>query len=120
LINLIFKFVADSLSFLANKTGLTYNEINIILYYFIIPFSWLFLLDIILDIHYLKVSFVVFTSGFIVGCRDFKSFSDRLFDKSVTFLNYFNKSGSNYILSSVFICILVPILIYMILFVLIL
>jgi hypothetical protein len=117
---IIFKIVANSLSFIGHKTGLTYNEINIIVYYFGIPFSWLCLLDIIFNFHYFKIAFVIFTLGFIVGCRNFKTYSDWLFDKSVSFLNYFNKYGSNYVTSSVWICVSLPIIIYAILIFLIL
>ena len=111
----IFKIVADSLSFISRKTGLTYNEINIIVYYFIIPFSWLVLLDIIFHFHYFKIAFGVFTFGFFVGCKNFRTYSDWLFDKSVAFLNYFNKYGSNYVKSSVWICVSLPIVIIIIL-----
>lgn len=92
---IIFKIVANSLSFIGHKAGLTYNEINIIVYYFGIPFSWLCLLDIIFNFHYFKIGFAIFTLGFIVGCRNFKTYSDWLFDNSVSFLNYFNRYGSN-------------------------
>ena len=113
--SLIFKIVAKSLSCLGRKTGLTYNEINIIVYYFIIPFSWLLILDIIFDFHYLKCSFAIFCIGVIVGCRNFRTYSDWLFYKSVTFLNYFNRFGSNYVTSSVCICVLFPTIIYTVL-----
>ena len=110
-----FRAVANILLFIAKKTKLTYNEINIIVYYFIIPFSWLFLLDIIFDFHYLKCSFVVFCLGFIVGCRNFREYSDWLFEKSVSFLNFFNRFGSNYATTSVWICVSLPIVIYIVL-----
>lgn len=109
---IIFKIVADSLYFIANKTGLTYNEVNIIVYYFIIPFTWLCLLDAIFHVHYFKIAFAIFTSGFIVGCKNFVTYSDWLFEKSVSFLNFFNKYGSNYTASSVWICVSLPIVIY--------
>jgi len=117
---LIFNIVAKTLLFIGRKTGRTYNEINIIAYYFIIPFTWLILLDIIFEFHYLKYSFVIFCFGFFIGCNNFRTFSDWLFQKSVKFLMYFNKVGSNYIISSVLICVLIPIIIYTILFILIL
>jgi hypothetical protein len=112
MIKKIFKIVANSLLFIGRKTGLTYNEINIIVYYFGIPFSWLCLLDLLFNFHYFKITFAIFTLGFIVGCRDFKTYSDLLFKKSVSFLNYFNKFGSNYVASSVWICVSLPIAIY--------
>jgi hypothetical protein len=113
--NFIFKIVANSLSYIAGKTGLTYTQINIIVYYFGIPFTWLCLLDIIFTFNYFKIAFAIFTIGFTVGCRNFKTDSDWLFDKSVLFLNYFNKYGSNYVSSSVWICVSLPIVIYAIL-----
>jgi hypothetical protein len=118
--NLVFKIVAHFLFFIAKRTGLTYNEINIIVYYFIIPFSWLCLLDVILNSHYLKIGFLIFTLGFLFGCRDFRAYSDWLFKKSVLFLNYYNKYGSNYIKSSVWICVSLPLVIYIVLIFLVL
>ena len=112
MLTLIFNFVARSLYKIASKTGLTYNQINIIVYYFIIPFTWMCLLDIILSMHYFKMSFAIFIFGFSVGCRNFRTYSDWLFNKSVVFLNYFNRFGSNYVASSVWICVAVPIIIY--------
>jgi hypothetical protein len=112
---IIFKIVAEGLAFIGEKTSLTYNEINIIVYYFIIPFSWLALLDVIFGFHYFKLAFAIFTLGFFLGCRNFRTYSDWLFDRSVSFLNYFNRFGSNYIASSVWICVAVPIAIYAIL-----
>lgn len=112
---IVFKIVAESLALIGEKTGFTYNEINIIVYYFCIPFSWLALLDVIFHFHCFKVAFAIYSLGFIVGCRNFKSHSDWLFDRSVSFLNYFNRYGSNYIASSVWICVAVPIAIYAIL-----
>ncbi len=112
---IIFKIVAEGLALIGEKTGLTYNEINIIVYYCCIPFSWLALLDVIFGFHYFKLAFAIFTLGFILGCRNFRTYSDWLFDRSVSFLNYFNKYGSNYVASSVWICVAVPIAIYVIL-----
>jgi hypothetical protein len=108
----IFKIVANFLSYMGQITGRTYNEMNIIVYYFIIPFTWMWLLDIIFDFHYLKIAFGVFTIGFAAGCRDFRTYSDWLFNKSYVFLNYFNRYGSNYIASSVWICVSIPIVVY--------
>ena len=115
--NSIFNLVADGLLYIGRKTRLTYNEINIIVYFFIIPFSWLILLDIIFHFHVLKIAFLFYCLGFRMGCRNFKEQSDWLFDKSVSFLCYFDKFGSNYTKSSVLICVSVPILIYVALFV---
>ena len=116
----IFKIVADTLLSIAKKTGLTYNEVNVILYYFVIPFSWFIMLDILFGFHYLTISSIIFTIGFVAGCRNFRAYSDWLFERSVAFLNYFNKYGSNYVKSSVWICLSLPVLIYAVLIFLIL
>ena len=47
MMNSIFRIVANLLLHIGHITGLTYDEINIIVYYFLIPLSWLVLLDII-------------------------------------------------------------------------
>lgn len=112
MITIIFKIVATLFSILARICKRSYNEINIIVYYFVIPFSWLWMLDSYFKFHFLKLTFMVFTIGFSVGCRDFKTYSDCLFQKSVVFLKYFNRIGSNYHFSSVLICVVIPILIY--------
>lgn len=116
----IFRIVADGLIQISRLTGFTYNEINILVYYFLIPFSWCFLLDLILKVHYCKIAFALCCLGFFIGCRDFRAYSDWLFDKSVSFLQYFNRYGSNYVASSVWICVSLPILVYAILFYMIL
>jgi hypothetical protein len=108
----IFQIVRDFLIYISRFTGLTYNEINIIVYFFLIPFSWFILIDVIYEFHYFKLTFMVICLVFYFSCRDFESISNRLFDKSVSFLNYFNNYGSNYIASSVWICVFLPIMIY--------
>ena len=111
----VFQLTANSLVWLAKKTGRTYNEINVLIYYGLIPLSYCVLLDLLWGVHYLKLVFLSFCVGIVIGTPDFKSFSDRLFKRSVQFLNYFNRFGSNYELSSVLICLLIPLLLYMLL-----
>jgi len=115
MINSIFTIVASFLYKLSSLTGFTYNQINILVYYFIVPFSWCILLDIIYEFHLLKFGFILLSLGFWIGCRNFKSYSDWAFKKSVQFLNYFNRFGSNYYKSSVWVCVSLPILVYIVL-----
>ncbi|MBU3677913.1 MAG: hypothetical protein FGM54_12140 [Chitinophagaceae bacterium] len=112
MISTIFGLVANALHFIACKTGLTYNEINIIVYYFLIPFSWLCLVDAILAFQWFKLGGLLLGFVFSLWCRNFSQFSDDLFENSVRFLNYFNRFGSNYFASSVWICVALPLLIY--------
>ena len=111
----VFQWVALSLHRSAQIIGISYNEINVIVYYFFIPLSWLVVLDHILEFHYLKASFLLVCFGFVLGCRDFRSYSNWLFNKSVIFLNAFNGIGSNYVKSSVWVCAIGPMFIYPIL-----
>lgn len=41
-----FSLVANSLSVIGRRTGLTYNEVNILVYYLLIPLSWCAMVDI--------------------------------------------------------------------------
>jgi hypothetical protein len=119
MINLIFKFVANQLHGLARKLNLTYNQINVIVYFFIVPLTWAVLIDVYFDSYFCTLLLITFVVGFRVGCTNFKLYSDGLFLKSVHFLNYFNRFGSNYYKTSVWICVVVPMLIYFCLFYLI-
>jgi hypothetical protein len=109
----IFALVAGLEMGIAKLTGSTYNEINIIVYYFILPLSWLLMIDYLTKLPLLSPIYIV--SCIIYLWKDNISFKDRCdwaFSKSVDFLLWFKSIGWNYIVSSVIICVMVPILIY--------
>ena len=114
MITKIFSFVANTLHWIASVSGLTYNEVNIILYYFIIPLTWTIMLD-----RYVgkPISTITFITAWgillIVKGHEFRAWCDLAFDRSVDFLMFFNCLGGNYRLNSVIICVIIPILIYM-------
>jgi hypothetical protein len=108
----IFRIVAGALWLMGRVTGRTYNEMNIIVYYFLIPYSWLLMLDAILGFHYCAIVGGVFYFLFWIAIKNFRLFCDDLFKLSEMFLNSFNKFGSNYVASSVWICVAVPLVIY--------
>lgn len=112
MLKLIFRIVAVTLWWIGRLTGLTYNEINVIVYYFVIPYSWLLMLDAIFRFHYCAIIGGVFYFLFWLAIKNFRSFCDDVFDLSERFLNSFNKYGSNYTASSVWICVALPIVIY--------
>ncbi len=120
MVNKIFASVANVLKRVSKGTGLSYNELNVVVYYFIIPLTWCFLLDKIFGQHYLTMAGLMFGLGVFVGCENFRMFSDDLFYKSVRFLNRFNSFGSNYIVTSVWICVVIPLFIYVLLFTIVL
>lgn len=116
LIRRVFGWVANLLIQIARFSGLTYNEINIICYYFLIPLSWTILFDIFVGQPYTTILLSLIWVGVIVFKRKvFREWCDWLFRRSVDFLLWFNRWGGNYTLNSVVICVLFPIIIYAVL-----
>lgn len=105
----IFWCVAKTLQNIANTIHLTYNEINIIVYYMIIPLTWCVMLDIIT--HTLLLT-PLFTLGWIISLslkrKNFKEWCDKVFIKSQQFIRFFGE----YVKFSVIICVIIPIIIY--------
>lgn len=117
----IFAIVANSLFSIGRKTGLTYNEVNILVYYLLIPLSWTIMLDCWLGIPVATGMLLCIWTGIFIATRHtFRLWCDRAFMDSVDFLNLFNRWGSNYVLSSVIICVVIPIIIYALLIMLLL
>lgn len=113
MVNSIFNIVANSLVWTGKKTGLTYNEVNILVYYLLIPLTWTVMLDCLLRLPLTTALLLCIWTGIFIATRHtFRSWCDRAFMRSVDFLNWFNRFGNNYYLSSVIICVLVPIAIY--------
>lgn len=109
----IFAVVAGIEHVIAKLTGLTYNEVNIIVYYLLIPLSWMLMIDYITMLLFLTPLFIIAWGIFLwKDPMKFRNRCDWVFDKSVDFLLYFKKIGWNYIVSSVIICVVVPALIY--------
>ena len=109
----IFAIVAGAEQLIARMTGATYNEVNIIVYYLVIPLSWTLMLDYITRMPFLTP---LLTSAWIVFIwkdkMKFRNRGDWAFRISVVFLLWFKKIGWNYVISSVIICVVIPILVY--------
>lgn len=113
MIQLIFSLVARTLYNIAQVTHITYNEINVIVYYLLIPLSWTVMVDCWIDMPITSAIFICVWLGiFIATYRYFKEWCDWVFKDSVDFLNYFNRWGGNYVLNSVIICVIIPIIVY--------
>ena len=109
----IFALVAGAEHIIAKLTGSTYNEVNIVVYYLIIPLSWTVMVDYITMMPFLTPMYIIAWIVFL--WKDPMKFRDRCdwaFMKSVDFLLWFKKIGWNYIVSSVIICVVVPVLVY--------
>ncbi|WP_442265741.1 hypothetical protein ACSIGC_15785 [Tenacibaculum sp. ZS6-P6] len=109
--NEIFQWVYELLKWMAKVTGFSYNEINIIVYYIIIPSLFLYLLSRIIKNYTVVLGFIAFVIVTLFFIKDFKLFSDNLFKQSVNFLNWFEIIGLNYTQASVVICVFIPFLI---------
>ena len=107
-IQFIFLIVAKSLYRIAELTKLSYNQINILVYFFVVPFIYLAILDHHFDFNYLKAAAVFTFLGFFIGCRDFANYSDWLFDQSVKFLQFFKRYGMSYESASIWFCVVLP------------
>ena len=114
--NKIFIVVRDILVWLANISGFSYMAVNIIVYYFVIPFIYFIILDQILGAHYFKISFLIIISVTLLRISDFELFSDWLFRKSADFLRSFSSIGMNYTVASVVICVFIPLAMFLVLF----
>lgn len=106
--NPVFNAVALTLNWIATATGFTYNEINIIIYYIILPFIYVALIDRIMHKHILKVAYVLAWIAVLCLVRDFAAFCDALFNRSVDFLRLFSHVGLDYVSASVVICVILP------------
>jgi hypothetical protein len=111
----LFLIVAKSLYRIAELTKLTYNQINVLVYFFVVPFLFLTILDYQFDFHFLKAAAAFTTFGFFIGCRDFAAYSDWLFQQSVKFLQFFKRYGMSYESTSILFCVALPILILLVL-----
>lgn len=116
MMNATFQIVYLLLKWMAQITGFTYNEVNIIAYYIVLPFAYVILADRILKTHVLKILYVVGVTVCLILITDFTRFSDWLFQRSVDFLLSFQVFGWNYIVSSVLICVVFPAVVFIVMF----
>jgi len=104
----IFYIVYQALEWISSLTGLSYEEVNIVVYYILAPLIFFALIDKILGKPIFLSAFSIFLLVAATQIRDFSLFSDHLFDWSVRFLLGFSRMGLNYDRASVVICVLLP------------
>lgn len=115
----IFGIVAASLRLMAKALHMTYNEINIIVYYLIIPLSWCIMLDYIMGLPITTPIWILLWVYIFWSKRKFfRQWCDVAFKLSVDFLLKFQRIGWNYWVASVIIGVVVPIIIYAVLIIL--
>ena len=115
----VFGIVAAGLNLIAKALHMTYNEINIIVYYLIIPLSWCVMIDYIIGLPITTPIWILLWIYIIWSKRKFfKDWCDAAFKLSVDFLLKFKRIGWNYWKASVIICVVVPLIIYAVLIIL--
>ncbi len=111
MVNLIFTAVKDFLEWVAKKTHRTYNEINIIVYYFIIPLTWTLMIDYVFSLPLIiSIAYSLLCISVALSRKNFRKFCDWLFNKSVNFIEHFG----DYHLFSVLLCVVLPLVIYIV------
>ena len=112
----IFGTTALGLNLLAKLTGKTYREINIIVYYLIIPLSWCIMLDYIIGLPITTPIWILLWVYIFWSKRKFfRQWCDVAFQLSVDFLLKFQRIGWNYWVASVIIGVVVPLIFYVVL-----
>ncbi|WP_024480443.1 hypothetical protein [Cellulophaga baltica] len=104
----IFQVVYKTLKWISEISGLTYHEVNIIVYYMVVPTLFIFLISKILKSKSLHIGFIIFLLFVVFVISDFEKFATALFEGSVNFLNSFSQVGLNYVQASVVICVIIP------------
>lgn len=111
----IFGIIALGLLLGGRKVGRTYNEMNVIVYFGFIPFTWVTMVDYLVDWHWFKIGFTICCLLIWWQTPNFSKMCDNVFKKCVRFLKKFNQYGSNYVSTSVWICVAVPLMVYLVL-----
>jgi hypothetical protein len=110
----IFMIVMGGLMAIAAVFGTTYNVIIILVYYILIPSSWIYLISRRTSV-YINIISVSALISFALLPNPRKNY-DYFFQTSVDFLNWSAKIfNSNYIDTSVYICFAAVALVYLIL-----
>lgn len=108
LVNNFFTITANILLSIGRACHMTYNAVNIVIWYGLLPLLWMTLLDYKLHSVLLSPLWLLLCIGVcIIQRKKFNRFCDALFRLSQEFILLFG----NYYLWSVIICLILPVLI---------
>jgi hypothetical protein len=113
MIDATFQAVAKGLYCSGTLINLSYNEMNILVYFVIIPLNWAYIIDRIFRFHYVKLSLMLVILFCWVTINDLSAFCDNLFYTCAIFLNLFRPIGIDYVTASVLFCVVLPIAFHM-------
>jgi hypothetical protein len=111
----VFQAVYQALLWLSAATGFSYKEVNVIVYFILIPLVFIVLIDRIMKTWTLTICTLAAMTAFLLWIPDFSSFANLVFDASVAFLNGFSVLGLNYTDASVVICVVFPAIFFLLL-----
>jgi hypothetical protein len=112
MVTIIFSAVQQFLEWVAKITHRTYHEVNIIVYYFLIPLTWTLMIDYIFSLPFIfSIAYSLFCISVTLSRKNFRKFCDGLFYKSANFIERFG----DYYLFSVLLCVGLPLVIYIVL-----
>ena len=112
MINSIFYKTVILFSKIADVLGISYKETNIIVYCFVMPLSWVIMLDLISSSFLFTLSFV-FVISVLVIFVNIKEFAFNAYCYLAQFLLNFEKLGISYKMSSIIFCLGIPAIIYL-------
>jgi hypothetical protein len=112
LVDIPFAFTVRVLTQIGELLHLSYNVVNIIVWYILLPLAWTAILDYKLhQILFAPVCFLLCTATIVYQRKQFNKFCDILFRLSQEFILAFG----NYYLWSVIICLIIPLLLTLLL-----
>ncbi len=109
MIDATFQAVAKGLYYSGTLIHLSYNEMNILVYFGIIPLIWAYMIDKMFRFHYVKLTIMLVILFCWVTVTNLSTFCDDLFHACVIFLNLFRPIGIDYVAASVLFCVVIPI-----------
>jgi hypothetical protein len=113
MIEVTFQAVAKGLYYSGTLINLSYNEMNILVYFVIIPLIWACMIDKMFRFHYVKLSLMLVIFFCWCTTNNLSAFCDDLFYACVIFLNLFRPIGIDYVAASVLFCVVLPIAFHM-------
>ena len=110
MIHTTFEFVATTLRDWAEIFGVTYKEMNIIVYIIAIPMVWAYMIDKAFNFHYLKAAHLVFLLLAFGIAGTFENNCNGLFLLCQLLLCTFYPIGIDYTTASVIFCVIAPVI----------
>jgi hypothetical protein len=111
----VFQVVYEFLRWLSARTGLTYPEVNILVYYLLFPLVCLSLVDRIRRTWICSAVFAAAWLLLLLLVPSFERFCAAWFHLSEAFLRQFSRFGWNYTEASVWVCVVFPGLVLLVL-----